>query len=315
LLSLAYVGTQGHHLLSAEQANLGNAALCLSLSQPSQVAANSPTCGPFGESNVYTTASGATVNGTRGPLGINFTSDAYFRTIGNSDYNSFQVNLRHRSGSLEFLAGYTFSKALDTGSGYGEQVDPINPRLKSLSAFDVTHNFVASYVYRLPFDKLASNRLTRGWAVSGITHFSTGLPVTIIETDDRSLLGTSGSGPIQLPVDTPNFTPGPMNFTDPRSGTSYFNTSLFSLEALGQLGDARRRFFHGPGINNWDVSLSKDTKVTETTALQFRTEFFNAFNHTQFGLPDGNINDGTSFGQIHSANAPRIIQLGLKFLF
>jgi hypothetical protein len=93
------------------------------------------------------------------------------------------------------------------------------------------------------------------------------------------------------------------------------NGPLFSLEPLGQLGNARRCFFHGPGINNWDISLSKDTKVTETTAVQFRTEFFNAFNHMQFGLPDGNINDETSFGQVHSAAAPRIIQLGLKLLF
>jgi hypothetical protein len=314
LLTLAYVGTQAHHLLSAQEANLGNPGLCLSLSQPSQVASGSPTCGPFGESTIYTTAAGTVINGTRQPLGINFTSDSYFKTIGNSDYNSLQATLRRATGRLEFLLGYTYSKSMDTGSGYGEQVNPINPTLKALSAFDVTNNFVTSYSYRLPFDRLGSNRLTNGWRVSGITRFSTGLPVTMLETDDHSLLGTSGSGPIQLPTDTPDFTPGAMDFTNPRSGKPYFDTSLFSPEGLGQVGTSSRRFFHGPGINNWDIALQKDTRLTETMNLQFRTEFFNAFNHAQFGLPDGNVNDAT-FGLVSTADAPRILQFGLKLLF
>lgn len=314
LLSLAYVGSQGHHLMAAQEANLGNPALCLSLSQPSEVAPGSPTCGPFGESQVYTTAAGATVNGTRGPLGINFTSDSYFKSIGNSDYNSLQINLKHTSGRLEFLVGYTYSKSMDTNSGYGEQVNPINPSLKALSAFDLTHNFIASYRYSLPFDQIASNRFTKGWSVSGITRFSTGLPVTMLTSDDRSLLGTSGSGPIQLSTDTPNYTPGDLQHNDPRSGLPYFNTSLFSVETLGVPGNASRRFFHGPGINNWDISIQKDTQLTERMNLQFRTEFFNAFNHAQFGLPDGNISDA-NFGLVTTANPPRIMQFGLKLAF
>jgi hypothetical protein len=312
-LTIAYVGSQGHHLLSAQQANPGNPALCLSVSQTSQVAPGTPTCGPFGESQAYTTASGTAINGTR-PLGLNFTSNAYFKTIGNSDYNSLQLSLKRTTRNLEFLLGYTFSKSKDTGSGYGEQVHPINPSIKSLSAFDLTHNFVASYSYRLPFDKIASNRLTSGWSVSGITRFSTGLPVTMLETNDNSLLGTAGSGPIQLPTDTPNFAGGSLAFSNPRSGKPYFNTSLFSLESLGQLGNASRRFFHGPGINNWDISILKDTHLTERFNLQFRSEFFNAFNHAQFGLPDGNINDAT-FGLVTTANPGRIMQFGLKLLF
>jgi hypothetical protein len=315
LLSLAYVGTQGHHLLSAQEANLGNPALCLSVNQPNQVAPGSPTCGPSRESQVFTTAGGTVIEGTREPLGINFTSNSYFKTIGNSDYNSLQLTFRHTSGRLEFLVGYTYSKSMDTSSGYGEQVNPINPRLKALSAFNVTNNFVTSYSYRLPFDKIASNRLTSGWSVTGITRFSTGLPVFMLETDDQSLLGTSGSGPIQLPTDTPDYTPGPLGFTNPRSGQPYFNTSLFSFENLGQLGTSSRRFFHGPGINNWDISILKDTHLTERFNLQFRTEFFNAFNHAQFGMPDGNINDKSTFGEVNSAAQPRIMQFALKLQF
>jgi len=294
LLTIAYVGTQGHHLLSAEEANPGNPALCLSI----------PGCGPNQE-NTYN---------TRQPLGPNFTSNSYFKTIGNSDYNSLQLTMRHSSTRYEFLAGYTYARAMDTSSGYGEQVNVLRPTQKALSAFDVTHNFVTSYSYSIPFDKIASNRLTTGWRISGITRFSTGLPVTMLETDDNSLLGTSGSGPIQLPIDTPNFSGGTLHFTNPRSLQPYFNTSLFTQEPLGHLGTASRRFFHGPGTNNWDITVEKDTAITERMNLQFRSEFFNAFNHAQFGLPDGNFND-SSFGLVQSAAAPRILQLAMKLVF
>lgn len=136
----------------------------------------------------------------------------------------------------------------------------------------------------------------------------------MIETDHNSLLGTGGSGPIQLPTDTPNYTPGDLGFYNPRHGP-YFNTSLFSFENLGQLGDSSRRFFHGPGINNWDISLFKDTHLTERFNLQFRAEFFNAFNHAQFGMPDGNIDDKSTFGEVSTANQPRIMQFALKMQF
>jgi len=137
---------------------------------------------------------------------------------------------------MEFLAGYTYSKAMDNASGYGEGINFLNPNQRSLSSFDATHNFVISYDYQLPIYKLGSNRLTKGWTVSGVTRFSTGLPVTLLETDDNSLLGTGGSGPIQLPIDRPNYAPGSLDFTNPRSRQPYFNTSLFSFETVGQLG-------------------------------------------------------------------------------
>jgi hypothetical protein len=312
LLTVAYVGTQGHHLLSGEEANPGNPALCLSLYQTSQVAPGTSTCGPNGESNVYTTAAGQTVYGTRQTLGINFTSDAYFKTIGNSSYNSLQFTLRRSKGRFSFLAGYTYSKAMDNSSGYGESVNFLDPNVKSLSAFDATNNFVFSQSYRLPFDMLSHNRLVTGWQISSITRFTTGQPVTMLETDDNSLLGTSGSGPIQLPIDTPNYTPGDLHFANPRNGP-YFNTSLFSQETLGELGTSRRRFFHGPGINNWDISIQKDTKLLENVNFQFRAEFFNAFNHAQFNTPSGNL-DG-SFGLVSSAGLPRIIQFAGKIIF
>lgn len=314
LLTAGYVGTQGHHLMSSLEANAGNPALCLSVSQPSQTV-DGVTCGPNGENGVYLPITGGTINSTRGPFGGSFSSDGYFITNGKSSYNSLQLSVRQRISRLEFLAGYTYSKSLDNGSGYGEQINPLNQGLRSLSSFDVRHNFVVSYDYQLPFDRFGGpSRLVRGWRLSGITRFSTGLPVTLIETDDNSLLGTSSAGAISLPVDTPNFTPGSLNIADPRSGQPYFNTSLFSPETLGTLGTARRRFFSGAGLNNWDIALLKDTLIKEGMNLEFRTELFNAFNHAQFLLPDGNVNSAT-FGRVTAAGAPRIMQLSLKLLF
>src|SRR4029077_2085368 len=92
---------------------------------------------------------------------------------------------------------------------------------------------------------------------------------------------------------------------------------IFCDEPLGQIGDAKRRFFYGPGLNNWDMALLKDTKITESKTLQFRFEAFNIWNHAQFMNPSGVFNpDPTSqFGRVSAARDPRIMQAGLKFLF
>jgi hypothetical protein len=315
VLSVSYVGTQGHALLSDLESNPGNPALCLSVSQQSQVIPGGATCGPFGENNVFTRVDGTVINGTRSPFSNALGSNGYFITIGNSNYNSLQVSFRHRSGPLELLAGYTWSKSIDDSSGWGDQINVVNQRLgRVISSFDVPQNFVVSYHYDLPFDKLRRNRLTSGWVITGITRFSTGLPVTLTERDDNSLLGTFCTGPNCGEVDTPNYLGGSLRFHDPRSGQPYFDPNAFGTEALGQLGTAAKRMFHGPGINNWDMALLKDTKITEGKTLQFRFEFFNVFNHAQFGSPTGSILNST-FGYVTNANDPRIGQVALKLLF
>jgi Carboxypeptidase regulatory-like domain/TonB dependent receptor len=326
VLSLNYVGTQGHKLLGNVESNPGNPALCLSVSQANQVASGSPICGPFGENNVYTTTTGQVINGTRAPLGIEFGANALSVTQADSNFNSAQVTLHHSAGALQFLLGYTYSRSFDnasasSGGSGGGQLIVTNPKLGyGLSAFDVTHNFVASYVWELPFARLGhANQLTSGWRLSGITRFATGFPVTMNENDDLSLLGTCNNGPGGCD-DLPNYTRGPLNISNPRkqnlsAGTNpYFNTSLFSPENLGQLGNSNRRFFHGPGINNFDMALLKNLRVREGMEFQGRAEFFNVFNHAQFNLPSGNINSST-FGFVTSANPARIGQISLKFIF
>ena len=326
LLTLSYVGTVGHRLLSSVSANPGNPALCLSVSQASEVAPGSPTCGPGGENNIYTTAAGTQILTTRSPFSgvvdptlgpiTTFGNDSYFITEGWSNYNSAQVNYRHTSGGLQLLLGYTYSKAMDDSSGYGEQFNPVNSSLsRGLAGFDSTHNFVVSYNYVLPFDRFGGpKQLTGGWAISGITRFETGLPITMVDTSDHSLLGTAFGGPIVLPVDTPDQT-GPLHIMNPRNSSShyYFDPTAFASPALGLEGDARRRFFHGPGSNNFDMALVKDTKLSEIFNLQFRAEWFNVFNHTQFSTPSG-ILSGT-FAQVTQAAAPRIGQVSLKLNF
>jgi Carboxypeptidase regulatory-like domain len=319
ILNMSYVGTQGHHLMVIDEANPSNPALCLEASNPATLAPGQAPCGPFSETGTFTLATGQLImpRDELGPNGgVDFGSTGWFRTIGHSSYNALEVSLRHTTGRLTLLAGYTYSKSMDNSSSPGDQVYPFNPNLSTaLSAWDVTHNLVASYSYEVPFDKLfGRSRLTRGWIVSGITSFATGTPVYITEPDDRSLTGNTSPGPTG-DQDEPNYTPGRLLLnTNPRKGGTYFNTALFSEETLGHFGNAMRRFFHGPGTNNWDLALLKDLHVTESKTLELRAEAFNAFNHTQFDTPDGSILDST-FGEVLGAAPARIGQLALKFTF
>jgi hypothetical protein len=301
-------------------ANPGNPALCLSLSQPSDVTPGTPTCSPFGENLIYTRANGQVVDGIRQPFGNNFGADVYFDAMGNSIYNSLQVSLKHRSGGLTVLGSYTYGKSLDQASNLGEQVDPYNYELtRAPSSFDIKHDFVASYRYDLPFDKLLHhvNELTK-WAVSGITRFSSGLPVTLVNPNDTSLVGSYNNGVNGVGFSNLNVAPGPLQINEnPRNGQPYFNTALFSIPALGSPGAASRRLFYGPELANWDISLLKETHFTEIKVLEFRLETFNTFNHAQFfgaNSVDGNINDST-FGQVVNVMSPRLMQMALKFRF
>jgi hypothetical protein len=322
VLNASYAGNAGHRLPVLIEANPGDPALCLGVSQSNQVAPGSATCGPFAENNVFTRTNGQVVNGTRFPLGPDFGSDALQSTIGRSNYNALELSARHTSGRLEFFGSYTFSKALDESSNLGEAVNPINPSLSyALSAFDVKHNFVLSYEYQLPFDQLwhKSNRLTTGWKLSGITRFSSGFPVTMVNNGDNSLLGTNPNGVNNSGIDLPDYSGGALKLnSDPRNaGHNYFNPDAFSMNLLGTAGTAKRRFFYGPGASNFDMAISKILSLTDSKALLFRMEAFNLFNHAQFNGPssvDGNIGSST-FGDVISAAPGRVMQAVVKFTF
>lgn len=314
-LTLAYVGTQGHKLIAQRESNPGDPALCLSL-RGSGVLAGTPQCGPRGELGVYTQPNGTIVNGTRGPLGPDFGSNSYTSNIANSNYNALEVTVERRAGDLSFLAAYTFSKSIDNSSAYGQSVNFMNFRKsRALSSFDITHNFVVSYNYDLPLQRAFAHgprRLWAGWSLNGITRMTTGFPITITQSGDRSLTGASG-------VDEPDFIGG-LVFQDPRNAgpdgapNRYFNKTAFRSETLGGVGNSSRRFFHGPGFNNWDFGVHKLTRITEATSLLIRGEFFNLFNHAQFNNPNGNFSS-SRFGTITSAKDPRIGQVSVKLIW
>jgi hypothetical protein len=332
LLTMSYVGNQGHHILEEVSANPGNSALCLYLSNPANLAPGQTTCGPFGEDGTYVSSKGQTYYGTRTGQSATVTSLAAAagspiygentaqESVGNSNFNALETNLRYSGKSSTFLIGYTYSKSIDQGSNIGEQLNPFNARLsRAISSWDLKHDFVASYRYQLPFDRLmhGPERLTGGWSLSGTTRFASGFPVTLYDDSDNSLVGTLGNGVNNDLLDTPNVAPGPLHINSNPANGPAFNTSLFSPEELGQLGNARRRFFYGPGINNFDMTLEKDLRITESKSMEFRLEGFNVFNHAQFYGPatvDGEIND-SSFGQIVGSAPPRLVQLAAKFRF
>jgi len=318
VLTLAYVGNQGHRLVTSVEANPANQSLCLFLSNPANLAPNSPVCGQFSETpsgGPYVTATGQVIPSVR-PLGPLFDTNPYVSTVANSRYNSLQFSASHTTGSLSFLAGYTYSKCLDNASGLQDSTNPFNPALsEALCNFDVNQNFVFSYNWLMPFDRFVSSgwakKVVGGWSLSGITNFATGLPISLSENDDNALIGAGA-----VPVDVPNYSGGGLILADtnPRDNKAYFNTSLFSNEQLGVLGNSRRRFFHGPGLNNFNMALLKTTRITESKELQLRLEGFNVFNHAQFVNPGGEINS-SSFGLVTQARSARILQIGAKFLF
>jgi len=301
LATVSYVGTSSHHLLVLEEANPANPALCLSLG---------PACGPFNEQAARTT------------FGPAFASVELQRTIANANYNAFEATLNHRAHGLDLLASYTYSKSIDQSAGLPEPVNPVDPSLsRGLSAFDLRHNFVASFHYEVPKLKSADHLLQQvegGWAVAGIARFTTGLPVTLLNNNDTSLLGTIPNGINNNGVDTPQWSGDSLSInTNPRNGAAVFDASQFSLPALGAMGNARRRFFSGPGMENLDATVSREFSLREGRSFEFRAEAFNAFNHAQFFGPatvEGNISSGT-FGQAVSAMPPRLMQVAMRLRF
>jgi hypothetical protein len=311
LLTVSYVGNQGHRILALVSANPGNPALCLSL----------PGCGPFGEDSPYINRAGQTAQGTRVGQGQNYGENTSDSSVANSSYDALETTLRYQHDGSQFLLSYTYAKSMDQGSNLGEQLNPIDPRQsRAISAWDLKHAFVGSYTLALPVGTLLrkSNRLTEQWSLSGTARFTTGFPVTLFDNTDNSLLGTLGNGANNYLLDTPQYLPGSLKInTNGRNGKPAFNTALFPEETLGQLGNAKRRNFYGPGIENFDMTLQKVLRLSDAKSLEFRAEAFNVFNHAQFYGPaavDGQRED-PSFGQIESAAAPRLVQLAAKFSF
>ena len=265
---------------------------------------SSPSCNPF------------TGNGCP-PDGVPVFSSVFAQdTIANSAYNSLQASLERRfAHGLQFTAAYTFSKSFDQASSFEGILNPIDPRRsRSLSTFDARHRLVLSYYWELPGRKFsgAKGQILNGWALSGITTFQTGFPIRISTLDDQELMY---SFDFELPGE-PDLV-APLHTMRPQSnGNYFFNPSSFSEDnTFGRIGTSPRTICCGPHISNTDFAILKTFKISEQKRVDFRAEFFNIFNHTQFFNPDGNFSDGTQFGQVTQARDPRLMQFALKFFF
>ena len=235
--------------------------------------------------------------------------------FGSSIYHGFKVNIDKRfSQGLQFLLSYTWSKLLDTGGlfSFGESndglrrdaLDPASERGRSI--FDTPHRFVFSYYYELPFAIGGAGwlkGLTQGWQLSGVTTFQSGTPVDIFSSVDFS---NTGGGSRPNLVGNPN--------TGPETTDKWFNTEAFEAPSQFTFGDTGRNIVQGPGLANFDIALVKSTNLKENQRLEFRAEFFNAFNHTNFEVPNGAFLTG-NFGKIFSTADARQIQFGLKLFF
>ncbi|MCI0663656.1 MAG: TonB-dependent receptor [Acidobacteria bacterium] len=245
-----------------------------------------------------------------------------------SNYHALTLRTEKRlSSGLMVLASYTFSKSIDNDS-LGNTVvssglDQSNNKAleRALSSFDIRHRLIVSFTYDLPlkFRQRALDAVLGNWQVGSIITQQSGQPFTVNSTSDRANngLGIIGYGRPNL-VGDPNL-PG-----DQRSVQRWFNTAAFAPQPFGTLGTAGRNILRGPGTNLVDLSLLKNIVINERHRLQFRTEFFNLFNHANFDFPEricvvasttATTCTLNTFGSVTAARDPRIMQLGLKYLF
>jgi hypothetical protein len=328
LVEAAYSGSHGVHLMGIlEWDQLNPAFLPLGAQLNSSV--NNPFYGVITQGSLAarTITLGQSLLPYPQFLGVSDRNANY----GSSSYNALLVRAERRlAKGFSLLAAYTFSKEIDnmvpsvngfpgeSFSGGGLQ-NYYNLRgERALSSWDTPQTLVISYVYELPVGAgkpfLSHGRVldkfVGGWQVNGNTTFQSGPPLQITGGNSSgSLAGTQ----------RPNWNGQNPSLSGPVTSRllQYFNTSDFSFNAPFTFGNAPRLMpnLRGPGTDNFDISLFKNTRIAEKYQLQFRAEAFNAFNRKQFGNPNTNINS-TAFGVISSQqNSPRNLQLALRFLF
>lgn len=232
---------------------------------------------------------------------------------GSSNYHSFQAKLERRfAGGLTAIGSYTLSHSIECCSGIRDAANLAWE--KSPSSFDVRHREVNSFSYDLPFgpNKPFANgtgpasKIVGGWQIAGIVTFQTGNPFTPSVTGDLANVGDSSSRPNRIKDGT--------LARGERTANRWFDTTAFVAPAAGTYGNSGQNIVYGPGVNNLDLTITKNTKFGENRRVEFRTELFNALNHGQFLRPNTTV--GTAqFGTITAARDARQIQFGIKLVF
>jgi len=275
----------------------------------------------------------------------------WFRSTGFSSYNSLQVRYEKRfTHGLQFQGSYTYAHSLDIASNANLGPTQNNSDFRDFrkpqqeygnSDFDVRHRFVFNSIYELPFGRGKkflgdaggfANQVVGGWQVANILSVSSGNWYTVLDSNGNFANADGGAGGVsQRPDLVGDATRAGLVAANSgcaapakiRTPTAWFNTCAFVDPAQGSFGDVGRNTVEAPGYVQWDFSTFKTFKTTERTSLEFRAEFFNILNHTNFlfaasGPQNGNNSTilGTSqFGNLTAARAPRQIQFALKFAF
>jgi hypothetical protein len=314
LAEIGYLGSKGTHLLRRSNFQQGDKILVDDPANPTPLAQR-VRFPAFSNNVIIGTENGAS-----------------------STFHGLITKLEQRfSRGVSLLTSYTYSKAIDdasSSSNFGNSPSNAQCRCdlrgnKGASAFDIRHRFVLSYLWELPFGKgkmlssssEAVNKIISGWQINGITALQSGPPMQINTPGDNANIGTgAGSGNNQRPNLVGDPYAGIETGADIRNrgvnaGTFYFDRSAFAMPPQFRLGNLGKNTLYGPGFQNWDFSIFKNTPIGEKVNTQFRAEFFNLFNHPNFNTP-GLILDSPSFGVITgTVNNGRIIQFGLKVLF
>jgi outer membrane receptor protein involved in Fe transport len=312
---VAYVGNRGSHLFHDYQLNeCYPPEVGLIAGTGSSPFTNYPNCLPYPAVIPSGPAAGTLI----------LTGVHARNSNGESRYNALQAEVQKRTAiGLTLQASYTWSKLMDNID------NPISPYDTSLQLVgsgwkngNYPQNFVLSYAYDLPFGAGrrfmagatgVTERLISGWQISGITTGRAGGALLI--NANGSLLPPGSDQEVANFICTPG---SGLSAHNPNTLHEWFDTSCFTEPALGTIGSDRTGNGNvtGPGLQNWDMSISKSTRLwSEGTDLKFEANFFNIFNHPNFMPPDTNVADG-NFGVVTSDNGqPREIQLGLKLLF
>ena len=315
VLTVGYAGARGNHILVAGN-NLNTSSGTLICS-----AAGTIGCNPDGTPFSPGFAVGNAVLG--------------FVDFGKTTYDSLQVKAETKASKygIYALIGYTYSHTYDNGlsDGLGSLLSapyfPL-PNWEKLdwapSQIDLRHSFTASVIYDLPFGKgkkfgNAWNNLTNsvlgGWQLTVIEKITSGFPDPLIDSSNQS--GVSfNSGGNGNNFNRPDRVAGCDPYAASHKSLQYINAACFVAPPAGQLGNASRVPVYGPDFVNTDFSVIKQFALPwENMGLNFRAEFFNLFNHAQFGLPVNDVS-APGFGSVNSTvNNPRVMQFGLKFTF
>jgi hypothetical protein len=312
-LTLGYVGSHGYHQMLSEDVNEPIPTICPASPCPSTLAAGT----------VYY------------PKGAPYANPALSNTTtwiseGVSSYNGLEVDVNHRfQHGFQLRGVYTWSKNLDDGTAWNTSVGanspafvefPSRPKLDwGPASTDVRNLAVINGTYDLPFGRHDGGwrrTLVQGWSMSEIATLQSGFPFT-----PQLGFNLTNNGDSRDPI-RPQLNPDFRGNIVEGGPTQYFNPSAYLVPAAGTYGNAGRNSLVGPGFANLDASLRKETQITEGLRAQFRAEFFNILNHTNFGTPNevvyssaGTAPSPTAGVITSTASTSRQIQFGLKLLF